>query len=352
MRLLPALAPLGLAAAFAAAPAQGYTPESGIWWNPNASGGGFVIEIQDNFMALSYFGGDEQGRATWWTAGGLLTGNALFENVPLNRTVGSQCIGCPYTGFPQVVADGGTVTVRFDPDDNTKATVTWSNGVSVPIERQQFYLKRWDDPAPVPMKTTMMLGEWQVVMDFASAPGAGFDFYGDVIVLDDFRFNAQSNRWEFIGCRADNSLVAGCSNFALANHFAWGYYDAPSGLHVLYVQDTPQNRLLYLIDTATDSGIGEITVFPNNANPANYDAYPMRSFRTASRKFVQEGFGPAKAAAAEAGGVVGGLSDRLFDAGNLPLPKATPQGRFDRTPFAGDLEGFDVRRDERLERDR
>ena len=74
MRLLPALAPLSLVVALVAAPAQAYTPESGIWWNPAESGSGYVIEIQDNFMALGYYGGDAQGRATWWTSAGFLTG--------------------------------------------------------------------------------------------------------------------------------------------------------------------------------------------------------------------------------------------------------------------------------------
>ena len=159
MRLLPALVPLGLAAALFVAPADAYTPESGIWWNPNASGGGYVIEIQDNFMGFSYFGGDAQGRATWWTAAGLMTGNALFENVQVNRTVGSQCIGCPYTGFPQVLlGDGGRVTVRFDPNDNTKATVSWNGGTPIPIERQQFYFKQSIDPPAMPGQSTLMLG--------------------------------------------------------------------------------------------------------------------------------------------------------------------------------------------------
>lgn len=343
MRLLPALAPLGLAAALFVAPAQAYTPESGIWWNPNASGGGYVIEIQDNFMALSYFGGDAQGRATWWTAGGLMTGNALFENMQVNRTVGSQCIGCPYTGFPQVLlGDGGTVTVRFDPNDNTKATVSWNGGTPIPIQRQQFYFKQASDPASVPMQTTLMLGEWQMVMDFSSNSGSGFDFYGDVIVLDDIKFNGARNRWEYEGCRADDSLVGGCSNFAINNHFAYGYYDAQSGLHAIYVEDTPQNNLLYLIDTSTDSGIGEITVYPFNDDPEDYDAYPMRSFRTASRKFVQTGFGPAKAApAAEA--IVSGLSDRLADAGWLPEAKAEPRAKLDRSAVSEMARDFAAR---------
>ena len=340
MRLLPALVPLGLAAALFVAPADAYTPESGIWWNPNASGGGYVIEIQDNFMGFSYFGGDAQGRATWWTAAGLMTGNALFENMPVNRTVGSQCIGCPYTGFPQVLlGDGGTVTVRFDANDNTKATVSWNGGTPIPIERQQFYFKQAIDPPAMPMQSTLMLGEWQMVLDFSSNSGSGFDFYGDVLVFDDTDFNTEFNRWEFIGCRADNSEIAGCSDFAFNNHFASGYYDVASKLHVIVVEDTPQNNLLYLIDTATNSGIGEITVYPFNREPDDYDAYPMRSFRTASRKFVQDRFGPAKAAPMR-GEVSIGLSDQLAASGIVPLAKSDPRAKLDRaalSAFAADF---------------
>jgi hypothetical protein len=328
MRLSPVLAPLSLVAALVVAPAQAYTPESGIWWNPNESGSGYVIEIQDNFMALGYYGGDAQGHATWWTSAGFLTGNALFDTKRLDRTSGSQCIGCPYTGFPQVLAgDGGTVTVRFDPNDNTKATLTWSNGRTVQIQRQQFYFKRPTDPATLPMQASLMLGEWQMMMDFSSNAGAGFAYYGDVLVFDRTVFNSARNRWEFEGCRADTSEVGRCSNAARANHLAYGYYEAGTGLHVIDVVDTPQNMVRYVIDTSTNSGQGEITVYPRNANPANYDAYPMRSFRTASRTFVQDGFGPAKAegTAADASR---GLSDRLLDAGLSLEPSAAPVSRF------------------------
>jgi hypothetical protein len=331
MRLLPGLAAFCLLFLVAIAPARAYTPESGIWWNPNESGSGYVIEIQDNLMVLSYFGGDTQGRATWWLASGLLTGNALFPTATLNRTVGSQCPGCPYNGAPTTLfGDGGTVRVQFDPNDNTRATLTFGNGRVVTIQRQLFYLKRGEDGS-VPLEVTRMLGEWQMVMDFSSNTASSFDYYGDVLVLDDYEF--ADNRWYFVGCRADNSVVGGCSQSALTNHDAAGFYDTASGLHAIVVSDTPQNYLLYLADMGTDSAIGEITVYPKGQNPNNYDAYPMRTFRTASRTFVQEGVGPSKAAPASTDAVAG-LSDRLLASGHALQAKANATSKFDRAALA------------------
>lgn len=333
MRLLAGLASLCLASVFAAAPAQAYTPESGIWWAPTEPGSGYVIEIQDNLMVLAYYGGNAQGQSTWWTAVGFLDGNALFNNVPLDLTIGSQCIGCNYTGSPTVQAGaGGTVRVAFDANDNTKATLTWGNGRQVRIERYGFYLKRPEDfSTSVPLDVTKMLGEWQMVLDFSDNSASDFDYYGDVVVLDEYSFDGPTNRWYFEGCRADNSEVGGCSQNALAFHSAAGFYDNASGLHATVVDDSQSNYVLYVADMGTNAAEGEITVYPKGRDPDDYAAYPMRTFRTASRTFVQEGVGPSKA------GVVGahaGLGDKLIAArGELPTA-STQASKFDRAKLA------------------
>ncbi|HHL32719.1 MAG TPA: hypothetical protein ENJ41_09035, partial [Oceanospirillales bacterium] len=46
---------------FITAQAQAFTPESGFWWNPDESGSGYAIEIQDNFLFMTLYVYDEAG---------------------------------------------------------------------------------------------------------------------------------------------------------------------------------------------------------------------------------------------------------------------------------------------------
>lgn len=334
MRLLAGLSSLCLATVFAlgGSQAQAYTPEGGLWWNPSEPGSGYTIEIQDNLLVLSYYGGDAQGRSTWYTAVGFLSGNALLNNTPLDLTIGSQCVGCAYNGRPTVQQGaGGTVRVAFDANDSSKATLTWGNGRSVRIERYKFYLKRPEDSASVPLDVTRMLGEWQLVLDFSESNSSSFDYYGDVLVFDQYSFDGPTNRWYFEGCRADNSEDGGCSNNALAFHSAAGFFDNASGLHATVVDDSRDNYALYLADMGTNSAEGEVTVYPKGRDPDDYAAYPMRTFRTASRTFVQEGVGPAKAAAT---GPRAGLGDKLIAARGELAAKQAGASKFDRAALA------------------
>ena len=326
MRRLAAVASLSFAA-LAVAPAQAYTPESGTWWNPAESGSGMFIEVQDNFLAAAVFTGDAQGRPIWYTATKFLTGNALFDGT-LDLFTGVQCPGCTYTGRPTgQIGAGGSVRIVFDPNDNTRATVTWPNGRQSPYQRFHFYLKRPEDSASVPVQATKMLGEWQMVMDFSESSASSFDFYGDVLVFDEYEFDSPTNRWYFEGCRADNTEDGGCTQSGLAFHSASGFFDNASGLQVVVVDDSTANWVLYLLETGTNTGLGEITVYPKGRDPDDYSAYPMRSFRTASRTFVQEGVGPAKAKSGAAD--ARGLSDKLAAAGYVLKAGAT-ESKLDR----------------------
>lgn len=325
------VASLGLAAAFGlAAPAQAYTPESGIWWNPQEGGTGIFIEVQDNFLAAAAFVGDANGDPVWYLATNFLTGNARFDGtLDLFRNV--QCPGCAWQpGSQATIGAGGSIRLVFDPDDPTRATLTWGNGRTVQYERYPFYMKRPEDAPGVPWKTTMMLGEWQTVMDFSGSAGA-FPYYGDVLVLDEYEYDASARRWFYEGCRAHNSEVGGCSPTALRDHSASGYYDEASKLHVIVVDDSRDNWLLYLIETATNTGIGEASVYRKGTNPSGY--VPMRSFRTASRTFVETGSGPAKAAGAEAAARAG-LGEQLARSGALELQAPLAGSKFDRDALA------------------
>ncbi|MBB5207532.1 hypothetical protein [Chiayiivirga flava] len=351
MRFSTGLAAAFFAAAFAGAPAQAYTPESGIWWNPNESGTGVVIEVQDNLMVVAAYVGDTNGNATWYTATAFLQGNALFEG-SLDLTEGSQCIGCPYLGLPTVVPGaGGDLTIVFDPDDETRAALTWDNGRTIPIERFEFYTRRPEDGA-TPVDITKMLGEWQWVLDFSNGDTVNLSpYYGEVLVFDQYEFNTQDQRWYYDGCRPDDSLIGGCSvgdDGALSLHSASGWYDPEDNLQIIVVDDSAENYALYVARIGTNDGEGEVTIYRKGTQPGD-NAFPARAWRSASRTYVQEGVGPNKRATS---GTTRrpGLGDLLSVDGRLPGKRVATASKFDLTALTPVIAELERRLEERTQR--
>lgn len=294
--------------AAATGPALAYSPESGLWWNPAESGTGYTIEIQDNMMVVTVYGGAQDGRSKWYTAAGLMQGNALFE-ADLYGFSGVQPIGGHYGGRPSPEPSYGKLRIVFDPDNNRRATLTWPNGRSIPIQRHEFYFQRSDDAAAAGSNTLRMLGEWQFTIDFSSNPSVTIPYSGDIVVLDKYQYDAQIPAWSYEGCRPDNSTAGNCSAHARQKHDATGYFAAPDqnypqGAHLILVKDVvldgQQWFVLYEMVMGTNEGSGQFRLYPRGDDPYRYTAYPVRSFRSASRSFVQEGYGPSKTASQDA----------------------------------------------------
>ena len=150
----------------AASSVEAYTPASGFWWNPNESGTGIALEIEDKNLFMAAYVFDAQGRSTWFTSSGNLTssvsGGATYYNVfngSLSGFANGQVIGGPYF-FPQILNNaGGPVQIVFNPNDETKATLTWG-GRTLPIEKLDYYIGWGAD-----RETERMVGEWSVVVD-------------------------------------------------------------------------------------------------------------------------------------------------------------------------------------------
>jgi hypothetical protein len=331
-----------LVLALSGSPAQAYEPESGAWWNPAESGSGFNLELLDDMLAVTFYGGLPNGQAKWYMAVGRLDGNAYFEADLLGYT-NVQAMGQPWTGRPTLEPSYGRLKIVFDPQDNRRATLTWPNGRSMPIQRYEFYFQRPEDTGGVTASTLRMLGEWQFSIDLSESD-AVYPYSGDVLVLDNhYRDGGQ---WYYEGCRPDDAQIGGCSTYALNNHDAVGYFEAPTGLHVTLVKDgIYDGRMwygLYVMRMGTNDGSGEFTLYPQGGNPDAWDAYPTRSFRSASRTFVQEGVGPAKSGKP---GRLSGLAAQLGALGVSMEPGVTKSTlrstRFDRaslTPLIHTLE--------------
>ncbi len=327
MRLLATLL-IGCLAALVVNNARAYEPESGQWWNPAEPGIRYFIEIQDDYLVLVVAGGDPAGKAKWYLAQGRLDGNARFE-ATLRSYTGIQPIGQAFTRRPVIESSLGRVKIVFNANNNWRARLTWPNGRSVSIRRYDNHFKRAEDTGGVTSYTLKMLGEWSVVSDISTNTEASFPFSADVLVLDDYGYDNTSSlqTWVYEGCRPDDAQVGGCSNHALDNHDAFGFYEPPSnafpaGVQVIVVKDGAYNGTmwyaLYELAIGTNDGSGWFTLYPQGADPYDYDAYPARAFRTASRTFVQEGTGPAKLGE-DGAGRAGGLAAQLAAQGALPV---------------------------------
>jgi hypothetical protein len=78
-------------------------PETGSWYNPEQSGSGLTVEIQNGVLLAYYFGYDDEGNPEWlMLSGPLEPGKDKDEGVlwqlevePL-RVSGGNCRGCAY----------------------------------------------------------------------------------------------------------------------------------------------------------------------------------------------------------------------------------------------------------------
>lgn len=274
----------------AASGASAFTPENGTWWNPLEPGSGYLIEIQDNFLFLAVYNYHPDGRPMFYTSQGLMNGNARFVG-SLSTFSGGQCLGCAWRQ-PQVqLGAGGPVEIIFDTETAGRLTM---GGRTTPIERFDYYLTRTEGD----QKNDMMVGEWQITIDFSANTAIGYPFYGDVLVFT--TVDRAPSPDVFDGCRAANSLDGRCSQAALRDHDASGFYQASTREHFLVVNDDPNNFAYYVVKTGTHQFDGVMKICPKSlSNPTTqclqssaYRAYPVRGHRTASRSFVLTGSGP------------------------------------------------------------
>lgn len=88
---------LGLVFLLSFGQASAILPESGWYWNPQASGSGFNIEVQDDKVFVAAFTYDSQGRSVFYTIGGVLNVNTGVLSSTLFVTANGQCLGCAYS---------------------------------------------------------------------------------------------------------------------------------------------------------------------------------------------------------------------------------------------------------------
>jgi hypothetical protein len=93
-------------------------PKNTIWWNPEQSGVGMSIEVQNDRVFGIYYGYNEQGQSTWYTFVGDLirtkNSSSVWEvNASLKTFQNGSCINCEHQ-FPQATDFNANIHIKFN----------------------------------------------------------------------------------------------------------------------------------------------------------------------------------------------------------------------------------------------
>ncbi len=270
--------------------ASSYTAETGFWFNPNEPGSGVAIEIQDNQLFLAGYVYTPTGASTFVTAQGTMQTSTTFTSV-IDNFANGQCIGCGYRAPSVSLGTGGPISIVFNTNDETAATLTWG-GRAMPLRRFVYGLGATEQQ--------LMLGEWTMMFDLATRSGnADYPFLGDVFVFN--RVERVNNVDQFKGCRPANSRAGTCTSSDNSKHDAAGFFNSSLDEHVVIVKDiggtltTRAVYFAYFLDVGTDQFEGVLEIYSENETPGDGPFYPVRGYRSASKTFVLTGLGPAGA---------------------------------------------------------
>jgi hypothetical protein len=106
-------------------------PATGYWLNPNASGSGFVIEVQGSKMFMAGFLYAANGEATWVASVGPMTSSTVYTG-PLITFSGGQTLTGAYVPPVEGANSPGNISITFADDNH--ASLTWPGG-TIPIQR-------------------------------------------------------------------------------------------------------------------------------------------------------------------------------------------------------------------------
>ena len=148
--------PIGRAKVQATLSSAAVPPETGVWWNPAASGTGYVIERQGNAVLLGSYMYESSGAPVWYLSVLALQSDGSYAGA-LNRYSGGQTIDSPYR---PPAGSGQIATVALTAQTARTATLTvqpsdGSSTITTPIERFTF-----SAPAFAPSTAMFESGLW------------------------------------------------------------------------------------------------------------------------------------------------------------------------------------------------
>lgn len=132
---------------FSISSAYAISPDSGWYWNPNESGRGFNLEIQNNLLFISAFA-YSAGQPIWYVSGGPMSSDRTYSG-RLSQTSNGQCFGCVYSA--PGLTDVGAITITFS--DETHAVISLL-GQTISLQRHDF--------ANYTVAPDALFGEWSI----------------------------------------------------------------------------------------------------------------------------------------------------------------------------------------------
>jgi hypothetical protein len=241
-----------------------FYPVDGWWWNPQESGRGFNIEMQDDEMFIAAFHYTPDGSPLWWVANGRYNANTGRMTGQFVEFAGGQCPGCPYS--PPAVVNGAGSPVTIDFHSAVRATVQW-NGETIPIERQ-YWRFAIDQP------NLFLFGEFH----FTSG-GLGI-YFGDRIYFNDSHTDTDGTEW-----------VVGQIRGASSNRIAVARFEPGNNRFAILLDSSPSYYQFYLFDMTKDRMEGRNWTFRKEDEPSG-SGLSFIGHRVASRSYVQTGVGP------------------------------------------------------------
>jgi len=111
-------------------------PQNGWWWNPNESGRGFALEVQNGTLFIAGFMYDNTGNPVWYTSGPApMNSDTQYIGKWLSYGGGQTLNG---TYKPATLTNGAVGSVMINFSSPTAGVMQMPNGSLIPIVRFPF----------------------------------------------------------------------------------------------------------------------------------------------------------------------------------------------------------------------
>ena len=206
-----------------------FPPVDGFWWNPDESGRGLTIEIQNGVLVAALYAYDDNNNGRWYLGSGAFDEATNTANGTWDAYDGGQCSGCPYTS-PSINSSfsKGAFTLTFITD--VRASMQWSGGV--------MNLEKFD--YTFPDQKSYLYGVWTATMFYSFAAYSESFYLNGVLVSDGDEF-VTGKLW---GGSPDRVAVANVFEVDVNGEATFSYLiDVSSSYYRLYITRTNKNKM-------------------------------------------------------------------------------------------------------------